>query len=335
MPKISIILPVYNVEKYISQCIESILSQTLSDIEIICIDDCSTDNSSRIILDYADKDSRIKIFLQSKNKGQGVTRNIGLKLAQGEYTMFIDPDDWIEQDTCEIAYNQIKKNNNDFVIFNYNKVSETGTIIKTGDYRIRYFEDAINSSNIKLSLQNKPFMKNMLSCVQIYNTSFLKENNITFANLRLGEDVPFLVKAMTLADSISIIQKPLYNYRIYENSTSFKCDLFQNIIDARKLALDIILDRNSEIFTKSYVIYCIRTLLLWYKRFKHNKKIKSRFYKEIHKFFITLSQVYDIEKIRDEIDYRTFKDYLQYRNLIEYSIFREIKRVFYKLSRQR
>ena len=110
MAKITIILPVYNVEKYLVQSLESVIHQTLEDIEIICINDSSSDNSLTILEGYSRKDSRIKIINLSKNHGAGYARNIGLKQATGEYIMFLDPDDWYEHNTCELAYNQILQN---------------------------------------------------------------------------------------------------------------------------------------------------------------------------------------------------------------------------------
>ena len=116
MPKVSVIIPVYNVEKYLHQCLDSVANQTLKDIEIICVNDCSKDNSLDILNEYAKKDSRIKIINFEENKGPGVARNAALDIAQGEYIMFLDPDDWYELNACETAYNQIVENNNDIVV---------------------------------------------------------------------------------------------------------------------------------------------------------------------------------------------------------------------------
>lgn len=97
MPKFSIIIPVFNVEVYLNQCLDSIVNQSFSDFEVICINDGSTDNSLDILNNYAKKDNRFKVFTQ-ENQGQGTARNKALDLAQGQYVLFIDPDDWIESD---------------------------------------------------------------------------------------------------------------------------------------------------------------------------------------------------------------------------------------------
>lgn len=117
MPKISIIVPVYNSEKYLKDCLDSCISQTLSDIEIICVDDCSTDNSLEILEEYKTKDSRVKVFYHETNKKQGAARNTGIKNAAGEYIWFIDSDDFIDKNACQLLYDTIKKHNVDLLSF--------------------------------------------------------------------------------------------------------------------------------------------------------------------------------------------------------------------------
>ena len=112
MYKLSVIIPVYNVENYLRECLDSITSQTVKDIEIICIDDGSTDNSPKILKEYQKKDSRIKIITK-ENGGQASARNLGIKKAQGEYIAFIDSDDFIESEMLEKLYTKAKDNNLD------------------------------------------------------------------------------------------------------------------------------------------------------------------------------------------------------------------------------
>jgi glycosyltransferase involved in cell wall biosynthesis len=119
-PKVSVIMPVYNVENYLRQCLDSVINQTLRDIEIICIDDQSTDGSLGILKDYAAIDPRIRIITQ-KNAGAGAARNTGLKVAKGEYLSFLDSDDFFELDMLEKAYHACSTNNLDFVVFRSDK----------------------------------------------------------------------------------------------------------------------------------------------------------------------------------------------------------------------
>ena len=116
--KISIVVPVYNVEKYLSKCLESLISQTLADIEIICINDGSTDKSLEILENYASKDNRVKIINQ-ENQGVSTARNNGLACANGEYVTFVDSDDWLESNSCEELYNKAIQTNSDIVLFSH------------------------------------------------------------------------------------------------------------------------------------------------------------------------------------------------------------------------
>ena len=113
---VSVIVPVYNVENYLRQCLDSITGQTLRNIEIICVDDSSTDSSGKILEEYAKKDERIKIITQP-NKGAGAARNNGLSAAQGKYLSFLDSDDFFEPDMLELAYKKAEEDRADFVVF--------------------------------------------------------------------------------------------------------------------------------------------------------------------------------------------------------------------------
>ena len=121
--KVSIIIPVYNVEQYLPKCLDSIINQTLKDIEIICINDGSTDNSLSILKEYASKDDRM-IIIDKENKGQGIARNLGIKKAKGKYIGFVDPDDWVDIQMFEKMYNQAQKLNSEIVICDLVKYQE-------------------------------------------------------------------------------------------------------------------------------------------------------------------------------------------------------------------
>jgi len=101
LPLLTIAVAVYNTEKYLRECLDSVVDQTYRNLEIICVNDCSTDNSLEILEEYATKDKRIKIIINEKNLGLGVTRNVGMEAAHGEYILFIDSDDWLDLTTCE------------------------------------------------------------------------------------------------------------------------------------------------------------------------------------------------------------------------------------------
>ena len=120
MPLVSVIIPVYNVEKYLNQCLDSVIAQTLTDIEIICVNDSSTDGSLGILEEYEKKDKRIRVVTQP-NSGAGAARNRGLSMASGKYLSFLDSDDFFEPDMLELAYQKAEEDSADFVVFNSNQ----------------------------------------------------------------------------------------------------------------------------------------------------------------------------------------------------------------------
>ena len=177
MSKITVILPVYNGEKYIRKAVESVLNQTLNDFELIIVNDGSSDNTLDIITSYSD--NRIRIINQS-NHGPGASRNSALDIAQGEYIMFLDSDDWFSEDAFEIAYNHISKFKSDLAFFQ---------MINYDNGRI-YENDWFNLSSFDESFENKVFSPQEIYfsifdlsvgvCQKIYNYKFLKKINAYF-----------------------------------------------------------------------------------------------------------------------------------------------------------
>ena len=178
MPKISIIIPVYNVEKYLSICLDSILAQSFTDFEVICINDGSDDKSLEILNEYKNKDSRIRVISQ-ENAGVSAARNRGLNVANGEYISFVDPDDWIEPDCYEIAYNKAVNTNADMLFFGAKYV--TDEIVEEKNLKSLYIcleeNDNLNEMiHITHTIWNK-----------LFKNSFLKKHNIKFAeNLKIA-----------------------------------------------------------------------------------------------------------------------------------------------------
>ncbi len=215
MYKISVIMPVYNVEEYLNECLDSVTQQTLKDIEIICIDDGSTDNSLKILNEYAQKDPRIKIITK-KNEGQAIARNIGIKEAQGEYVAFVDSDDFIEPDMFEKLYSKAKDNNLDLAmckIATYD--NQTGEIKDNVWYYMlgvfRDFEKDIfthkDTKEFTCNISVTPYNK-------IYKNSLLKENDILFPEGLIFEDEKFFFDTYLRAKKVSIVDEFLYYYRV-------------------------------------------------------------------------------------------------------------------------
>ena len=218
MPKISVIIPVYNTEKYLRQCLDSVINQTLKDIEIICINDGSTDNSLRILEEYAKSDTRINIINQ-KNHGQGYARNKGLEITSGEYIAFLDSDDFVDVEAFESLYTYAKKYNADFVEFlinNYNNNSDADGLFHT-DYKFNE-----NQIYTNVELNKYIFSVPILACNKIYKKDFINKHNIHFSCGKLGEDHIFTIKSRLLAERICFMNKAFYFYRINSDSITHK-----------------------------------------------------------------------------------------------------------------
>jgi len=213
MPKVSVIMPVYNSSKYLEETLNSILSQTLKDIEIICINDASTDSSLDILKAFSKKDSRIKIINNDKNSGPGYSRNLGIELANGEYLEFLDSDDIFEKDMLEICYNECIKEQIEIAILPVDSFN-TATNKKIKSYELLSVQPSqvFNYKNIG------DYFYTMIcgwACDKFIKSSFVKKNSIRFAECKLGEDMGFNYTAISLAKRMKYIKtdKCLYHYR--------------------------------------------------------------------------------------------------------------------------
>ncbi len=206
VPKISIIVPVYNVEKYLSVCLDSLLNQTLDDIEIICVNDGSTDGSLHILKEYANLDSRIKVICQ-ENRGLAGARNTGIKAASGNYIGFVDSDDWVDDDFFEKLYNTASSSNAD---------------IARAPYKYSYNDKEIEEENLtpiltKRFSNNESLGINEHSVVvwnAIYKTDFILQNNIKFDdNIYISEDIYFTANATFKSTKTLPVIDTYYHYR--------------------------------------------------------------------------------------------------------------------------
>ena len=240
-PKISIIIPVYNAEKYLYDCLDSLINQTLKNTEIICIDDGSTDNSYEILCEYATKDNRF-IILQQENKSAGAARNKGMEIAKGEFLAFLDADDFFEHDMLEITLNKIEKTQADFVIFNSNQFDDKTKQFVDSDWFVIYDffpnEDTFNYSQISGNI-----FKSIVGWAwdKLYRTSFVKKHNLRFQEQRTTNDALFVFSALFLASKISLLKndKKLVHHRInnsfsLENTRSKSWMCFYNMLIALK-----------------------------------------------------------------------------------------------------
>lgn len=208
--KISIIVPVYNVERYLRKCLDSIIAQTFSDWECICVDDGSPDNSGKILDEYAAKDKRF-VIIHKENGGVSSARNAGLDMARGEYITFCDSDDWIEKETYEVAYMNAKKNNADIVTWQY-QINDENKLLK----------DFIKKPRLLIINQdtNLPHWRNACWCLLISN-NLIKNNEIRFPeNICYGEDRHFTYCCYACAKKIWELPDLFYHYFENKNSVS-------------------------------------------------------------------------------------------------------------------
>jgi glycosyltransferase involved in cell wall biosynthesis len=214
MPKISVIIPVYNVEKYLVKCIDSVLSQTFTDFECILIDDGSPDNCGKICDEYAKKDRRTKVIHQ-ENSGVSSARNAGLDIAQGEWITFIDSDDWVDENYLELMYNNAVNNNIDLSICGMCSIGENGKLIeKSKQFPIMFFD--------KISAKKTLFCFEYFTTAtvsKLVNRKYVYENNIRFdTEIKICEDGLFWFEIIDKVDRVLYDSTPCYNYMRNENS---------------------------------------------------------------------------------------------------------------------
>lgn len=208
MRKVSIVVPVYNVEQYLERCIESICNQSYKNLEVILVNDGSTDQSPQICDKYARKDDRIKV-LHKENGGLSDARNVGLSYVTGEYVYFCDSDDYIEKELLSDCMEVMNKQECDIVMFAYYRIQNGFVTVCREDLPLHVF-----------SIKDTPnlLLTSPTACNKIFNTRFLKKADILFPKGKLYEDLGTIPKLYQVAENIVYIDKPYYYYDIREGS---------------------------------------------------------------------------------------------------------------------
>ncbi len=287
MPKISVIIPVYNVELYLARCLDSIINQTLKDIEIICVNDCSPDNSLAILEDYAKKDNRIKIIDNKNNKGAGATRNIGIRTAVGKYLGFVDSDDWIDLDYYEKLY--IKAQNTGADIVKANLKYHKDDILSEGHSNI----DEVKISKYKF----------IYIPTAIFSHAFIRNNNIYYPeDLSCAEDSIFEIKTAIFANKIAIEESAFYYY-LYRDESVNHCkvvslDKIKEVEKSAKMVIEII---NSANLSKDEYILAIENRYDYLNTFCKNKDVSTEVLEYVKnankKIFLSLLHAEDVKKM--------------------------------------
>ncbi len=214
-PEISIIVPVYNVEPYLNRCLDSIINQSMKEIEILVINDGSTDKSGEICDEYAKLDDRIKVIHQ-KNGGLSNARNAGLEQAQGKYIMFVDSDDYVEKDFCIIPFKAAEKNCADLVMFRYSHIIDGATFTFPSNYK------NLSIKNGKKSIQEAFDIMFKITSVGVWNKLYKKclFKSIRFPEGMIYEDIGTSYKLLLESNSIYFINSVLYYYQLRNDSLS-------------------------------------------------------------------------------------------------------------------
>ncbi len=264
MPKVSIIVPVYKVEPYIHQCVDSVLNQSFTDFELILVDDGSPDNCGAICDEYAAQDSRVSV-VHLENGGQGRARNIAMGLTNGEYTIFLDSDDYWLPQTLEVLCAEAEKNQTQLLIFGYTEfvdglerqtdynrgrlIAQNG-IVKTG------------AESLKCALESREYFPGPVS--RLYRTDYLREKGIRFDEGIIHEDVNFCFLTYLYSERVECIGDRLYQRRLRPGSTvtskAFRASAHGRIVGLNRL-IDICLQKPHNKYEKEllegYIAECV------------------------------------------------------------------------------
>lgn len=281
-PKISIIVPVYNVEKYLDRCVQALIHQSLKEIEIILVDDQSPDNCPEMCDEYAKNDPRIRV-IHKKNEGLGMARNTGIEAAQGDFISFIDSDDFVDNKTYETVYNKAIEKKLDTCFFRFCRYFDNG---KTEQVKDSVEEDYfLNAEDRKLFLLEMvgpkasyrlPEKYSMSACKAIYSLQLIKENNIRFVSERAvaSEDLIFHLDYIPTAKRIGYLPYAFYYYFVNTNSitTTYSEEKYLRLI---KL-LQIVDSKLNKLYTyEEYKVHYYAQIIRIYKvilRFESLKK---------------------------------------------------------------
>lgn len=223
-PVISVVIPVYNTEKYLKECLDSILSQSLKDIEVICVNDGSDDSSGEILSEYSDQDSRV-IVLNQQNSGQASARNLGMRHAKGRFIQFVDSDDEIAPDSLKVLSTRMISDDLDILFFdgktiyedinnfnNYKQLSSTYV-------RTRSYGDVLSGSNMLIRMKKDKAYR-VSPCMAMFSRRFLSENKIEFPQFIIYEDNVFMAESIVLASRVGHLNEQYYYRRVREESTT-------------------------------------------------------------------------------------------------------------------
>jgi len=283
---VSIVVPVYNVQKFLPECLESLLNQTYKNIEIILVNDGSKDESLKVCYEYQQKDSRIKVY-DKENEGLGLTRNYGMLRATGDAIVFVDSDDTLELDAISRLCHEASSNNADLVIAGHNRTKMDGTFHSSNPYCDECYEgDEIRSLLIPRLIGSQPNVKDSISmsaCGVLYRKKLIMNNNLLFLSERkyISEDLLFNIMFLCHVNKVSLISFCGYNYRMNQGTltTSYRRDRFEKNVELyhfeRKLLQENNLLDDCELRLKKQFFVFLRQSIKQEKANISKKKMKD------------------------------------------------------------
>ncbi len=306
MIKISVIIPIYNGEKFISKCIDNVLEQSLKEIEIILIDDCSTDKTPEILKAYQSKQN-IKIITNKHNLGPAISRNLGLELAAGEYIHFLDSDDLLKNNLVYLnLYDYAEKNQVDIVVFDCEKRNFiTNDLIKIISWEVPKNKIMSTIEEKTVCLSQRIFVWN-----KIYKSSFIKEKNIKFLSQITDEDRYFHWISIIKCSSIIVYPMICYIYMERENSlshTETNYGRFHHIIIASESIKNFLIEESY--FDNYKIVFVLFYLKRYCRDFRRNNERSLELF---HKISDLVSWI----KIEEYKDYISYMRYIRYKYLI-------------------
>ena len=253
-PKISVIVPVYNAEKYLHRCIDSILSQTFTDFELLLINDGSKDSSGAICDEYAAKDNRVRVF-HKENCGVSSARNLGIVNSIAEFVVLIDSDDWFALDTLEVLLKEQKKYDADCVVFGFNQTS--GNIWAPNEDKV--YDTLSELKNNFVYHLNTELLSSSVN--KLYKKKLIKQHYPV--GMAFGEDLLFSLDYLEQCKCISFITAPLYQHEVYNNTSlthTFNMRRFVDIEIIQNRIIEFAIDKNNKSLNRKYLADCIRII---------------------------------------------------------------------------
>ena len=297
--KISVVFPVYNVQKYLRQSLDSLINQTFSDFEIICVNDGSTDSSLEILESYARLDSRIKIITQ-ENRGLSGARNTGIKIATGEYILFVDSDDWLELDALEKLAVHVDKFKSDITMFKLKYFNEDTSKFSSGPFTtLEVIDSSLHNRNFNyLDVIDVLFKVSHTAANKLYKASFLEKFDVKFLDGYYYEDLEFFYRVFLKSQKASLLDEFIYFYRIRDNSITTKGDIKSfDIFKILEITKSHLMEADIySLVKKDWLMFVIVNFKYVYLRL--NMEYKNDFLESMKKYY-GLFELGDVEDFKD------------------------------------